>query len=50
MQSDENSFCGYIVSESFNMAYRDENSILDQQSEKQILRFSATLVLVRIFD
>ena len=36
MQSDENSFWGDVVLESFSMAYRDEGSILDQKYEKQI--------------
>ena len=30
MQSDGNSFCGDIVLDSFNKAYRDEDNILDQ--------------------
>ena len=30
MQSDRNSFCGDVVLDSFNMAYRDEDSILYQ--------------------
>jgi len=36
MQSDGNSFCGDVVLDSFNKAYRDEDSILDQKFEKQI--------------
>ena len=36
MQSDGNSFCGKVVFDSFNMAYRDEDRILDQKYEKQI--------------
>ena len=30
MQSDGNSFCGDVFMESDNMAYREENRILDQ--------------------
>ena len=30
MQSDGNSFCGNVVLDSFNKAYRNEDSILDQ--------------------
>ena len=36
MQSDRNSFGGDVVLDSFNMSYRDEDSILDQKYEKQI--------------
>ena len=36
MKSDGNSFCGDVVLDSFNTAYRDEDSILDQKYEKQI--------------
>ena len=36
MQSDGNSFCGDVVLDSFNMQYRDEDSILDQIHEKPI--------------
>ena len=35
MQSDENSFCGDVILDSFNMAYMDWDSILDQNFEKQ---------------
>ena len=31
MQSDGNSFCEEVVLDSFNMAYRDEDSILYQK-------------------
>ena len=34
MQWDWNSFCGNVVFDSFNMAYRDED-ILDQKYDKQ---------------
>ena len=33
MQSDRNSFCGDVVLDSFNMVYRDEDSILYQKYE-----------------
>ena len=36
MQSDGNSFCGKVVSDGFNMSYKDEDSILEQKYEKQI--------------
>ena len=36
MQSDGNSFCGDVVLDSFNMSYREEDSIVDQKYEKQI--------------
>ena len=31
MQSDGNSFCGDVVLDSFNMSYRDKDSILEKQ-------------------
>ena len=36
MQSDGNSFCGKVFLGSFNMSYRDEDSIIDQKYVKQI--------------
>ena len=36
MQSDWNSFCGDVVLNSFNMAYRDEDRISYQNYEKLI--------------
>ena len=40
MQSDGNSFCGDVVSNSFNKASRDEDNILDQVYEsKYVLIF-----------
>ena len=36
MQSDGNSLCGDIVLDSFSMTYADEDSILDQNLEKQM--------------
>ena len=58
MQSDENSFCGDVVLNSFNMAYRDTGSILDQKykntahidKELIYLGLSATVVLVCIIE
>ena len=35
MQSDGNGFCGYVVLYSFNMAYRDRDSILDQNMKSK---------------
>ena len=42
IQSDGNSFLGDVILDSFNMAYGDEGSILDQKYENQrflLLRF-----------
>ena len=36
MQSVGNSICGDVVSDSFTMVYRDEDSIQDKEYEKQI--------------
>ena len=36
MQSDGKSFIGDVFLDRFNMSIRDEDSILDQQYEKQI--------------
>ena len=36
MQSDGNSFYGDVVLKSFNKAFRDKDSILDQKYEKRI--------------
>ena len=36
MQSDWNSFVGDVVFDSFNMAYRYEDSILDQYTKRKI--------------
>ena len=38
VQSDWNSFCGDVVLYSFNMAYRHEDSVLDQKYDFQISR------------
>ena len=59
IKSDRNSFCEDVVSDSFSMAYRDEDIILDRiyvyiQSNFfwifiMTTNFSATVVLVFIF-
>ena len=36
--NDENSFCGDVVMDSFNMAYTDEERIEDQKYDEQIFR------------
>ena len=36
MQSDGNSFIGDVVLETFNMSYRDKDSMLDQKYKKKI--------------
>ena len=36
MQSDGNSFCGDVISDSFNKASKDEDNILEQIYKKQI--------------
>ena len=35
MQSDGNTFCGYVVFDSFNMEYRGKDNISDQDCAKQ---------------
>ena len=35
MQSDVNSLCGDVVLDSFNMVYRDEDSIYDQNKNSE---------------
>ena len=37
MRSDGNSFCGDVVLDSFNMSYRDEDSILVKKYESKYL-------------
>ena len=37
MQSDGNNFRGDVVSDGFNMSYRDEDSILEQKYENKYL-------------
>ena len=46
MQSDGNSFCGDVVLDSFNMAYRDENSIICRPNYEGILWLLLLSVLV----
>ena len=36
MQSERKSFIGDVVLDSFDISYRDEDSMLDQKYEKQI--------------
>ena len=36
VQSDGNNFCGDVVLDSFNLAYKDQDNILDKIYEKQI--------------
>ena len=36
MQSEGIGYCGYVVLDSYNMSYGDEDSILDQKYEKQM--------------
>ena len=36
MQSDENSFCGYVVLDSFNMVNIDEDRFSEQKYEERI--------------
>ena len=38
MQSDRNSYCGDVVLDSLDMAYRVEDSIWDQKYKRQIFR------------
>ena len=46
MQSDRNRFCGDVVSDSFNMAYRDGESILDQIYTKNYVRIIFMMILM----
>ena len=39
MQSDGNSFWGDVVLDSFDMAYRDEDNILDQMNKTNMFGF-----------
>ena len=45
MQSDGNSFCGDVVSDSFNKQSRDENNILDQIFKSTYVR----IIIMTIF-
>ena len=42
MQSDGNSFCGDVVSDSFNKRFRDEDKILDQIYQNKYVRITNT--------
>ena len=46
MQSDENSFCGDVVLNSFIKAYRDEHNILDQVYESKYVRIYIMMILI----
>ena len=46
MQSDRNSFCGDDVLESFNMAYRDKDIILDQIYQSKYVRIIYIMILI----
>ena len=46
MQSDGNSFCGYVVFDNFAKAFRDEENSLDQIYEKEIVRNIITMILI----
>ena len=46
MLSDGNSFCGYVVSDSFNKTYRDKYNILDQIYKMEYVRFIITIILI----
>ena len=48
MQSDENSFGGDVVSDSFNKTSRDEEKILDQIYKNKYIRFLMILILYNI--
>ena len=46
MQSDGNSFCGDVVSDSFNKTSRDEDNILDQILKRKCVRISIRMILI----
>ena len=46
MQSDGNSFCGDVVSDSFNKQSRDENNILDQIYESTYARIIIMMIFI----
>ena len=46
MQSDKNRFCGDVVLDSFNIAYKDEDNILDQIYKKQIGSKFCIMILI----
>ena len=45
MQSDGNSFCGDVVSESVNKTSRDEDKVLDQIDKNKCVRFIIMMIL-----
>ena len=49
MQSDGNRFCWNVVLDSLNMAYRHEDSVLDQNYEKQKSRNACLLFVICYF-
>ena len=46
MQSDQNGFCEYVSFDSFNVSYRDEDSMLDQILNANILESLFTTFLI----
>ena len=46
MQSDGNSFCGYVVLDSFKKAFRDEDKILDQIYKGKYVRTFIMIILI----
>ena len=46
MQTDRNSFCGDVVLDSFNMSYRDGESILDQIYTKNDVQLIFMMILI----
>ena len=46
MQSDGNSFCGDVVSDSFNKASGDEDNILDQIYKSKYVRIIIMMILI----
>ena len=36
MQSEQDSLCGEVVLDSFNIAFRDEDNIFDQMNQKAV--------------
>ena len=46
MQSDENSFCGDVVFDSFNKASRDKDNNLDQIYISKYIRFFIMMFLI----
>ena len=46
MQSNGNSFCGDVIFDSFNKAFRDEDNILDQMYEHKYVRIFIMMILI----